>query len=107
MKLGLFSIFDSASGVYDGPFKARTDAEAIRAFSGVVADAEHPVGRHPEDFTLVKVGSWNDGTGEVEDKGNLSLCTGLEMVAQLRNVDTEKLAQFNTSVGNGDDSHAT
>ena len=30
VKLNLYAIYDTASGVYDGPFKARSDAEAVR-----------------------------------------------------------------------------
>ena len=60
MKFCLYAIFDTASGVYDGPWKARTDAEAIRMFSNIAVDADHPIGQHPEDYSLVQVGEFKD-----------------------------------------------
>jgi hypothetical protein len=88
MKLNLYAVIDTASGVYDGPFKARSDAEMIRIFTDIATNAEHPIGAHPEDFSCIKVGCWNDGTGEVEDFQNMTLITGLEAVANSRSKDS-------------------
>lgn len=84
IKKNLYAIIDTASGVYDGPFKGLSDAQMIRVFSDLCTDAEHPIGAHPEDYSLIKVGTWNEGTGEVNDMQNLTMITGLEAVAQSR-----------------------
>ena len=47
MRLNVYCIFDRASGVYDRPWCARSDAEAVRSFTDIASDAEHPIGKHP------------------------------------------------------------
>lgn len=92
MKLNLYAIFDQESGVFDGPFKARTDGEVKRMFIDICGDAEHPIGKHPEHYTLVKVGVWNDGTGTVDNLQNHTMLTGLEALSQGRKVTNIKEA---------------
>ena len=86
MKIGLYAVFDTASGVYDGPIPMQSDAVALRNFRGVVQNAEHPIAQNPEDFSLIRIGEWNDATGEVVNHTNVTLITGLEVVAEMRNV---------------------
>lgn len=86
MKKNLYAIIDTASGVYDGPIPGMSDGQVIRSFSDMAVNADHPVGQHPEDYSLIKVGTWNDGTGEIEDLQNMTLITGLEAVANSRKV---------------------
>ena len=91
-KKNLYAVIDTASGIYDGPIPGVADAHMIRSFSDMACDAEHPIGKHPEHFALIKVGIWNDGTGELEDLQNLTMITALEAVAAARNPEnTEKL----------------
>ena len=84
MKLNLYAVIDTASGVYDGPMPGKADGHMIRAFSDMACSDEHQIGKHPEDYALIKVGIWNDGTGELEDLQNITLITGLEAVANSR-----------------------
>lgn len=91
MKLGLFAVYDICSGVYDGPFKARTDAEAQRTFATIAVDAEHPIGQNPEDYTLMRVGTWNDGTGEIEVQSPVAVITALECVSASRQIEAGAL----------------
>lgn len=80
----LFTIFDTASGVYDGPFRARTDQEAVRHFTNLVLNPETAVGRNPEDFYLVRCGVWDDVKGQVSPEDCETLVTALEVVSQQR-----------------------
>jgi hypothetical protein len=86
-KKNLYAVIDTASGIYDGPIPGVADAHMIRSFCDMAIDAEHPIGKHPEHFALIKVGIWNDGTGEVEDIQNTTMITGLEAVAASRSPD--------------------
>lgn len=63
--LQIFAIFDAAAEVYMRPFYAQSRGEAIRAFSDLVDDQEHPIGKHPEDYSLFVVGSFDPQTGAV------------------------------------------
>lgn len=101
MKKNVYAVIDTASGVYDGPIAGQSDGVMIRGFSDMATDADHPIGKHPEHFALIKVGSWNDGTGELEDYQNHTLITGLEAVAQSRKLDRERMAELDASISPG------
>ncbi len=96
MKLNSYSIYDTASGLYSRPFFTPSDAEAIRSFSDIVQDAEHPIGRHPEDYTLFRLGRFDDTTGAIDNEVNESLCTALERLAATRKTEVGKdlLSQY-------------
>ena len=66
MKSLMFSVYDSCAGFYDRPFVSRDDASAVRAFGDIACDAEHPIGKHPEHYSLFRVGSFDDHSGLVE-----------------------------------------
>lgn len=80
----MYAIFDTASGVYDRPFVMQAHGQAIRAFGDIASDAEHPIGKHPEDYSLFYVSDWNDNTAEFVAVDKVCLATGLEAVAESR-----------------------
>ncbi len=86
MKHNVYSIFDQASGLYSRPFFDGSDASATRMFSEIATDAEHPVGKHPEDYTLFRLGIFDDENGDLITEINSSLATALELVASTRNI---------------------
>ncbi len=94
MKLNIYSIFDTASGLYSRPFFTQADAEALRSFNDLAIDKDHPVGAHPEDYTLFRLGTYDDGRGFLQNEENESLATALELVAKSRNVNKDQLDQF-------------
>ena len=100
-KKNLYAVIDTASGIYDGPMPINSDGVAIRGFSDMAVNAEHAIGKHPEHYALIKVGIWNDGTGEVEDLQNTTMITGLEAVANSQSAaEVEKNMELvNTSAG--------
>ncbi len=87
MLMQIYSIYDTAVGAYMRPFVSQADGDATRAFSDLIGDAEHPVGRHPEDYSLFRLGGFNDQDGKVIGDGPECLCTGMEMIALKRNSD--------------------
>ena len=97
----LYAVIDTASGVYDGPIPGVSDAHMKRSFCDMAVNAEHPIGQHPEDYSLIKVGSWNDGTGELVDTQNVTIITGLEAVALARKVDQGAVAEMNENLSPG------
>ena len=52
MRLNAYSIFDTASGLYDRPNFINSDAQAIRMFGDICMDEKHPIGQHPEDYSM-------------------------------------------------------
>lgn len=68
MRLSFYSIHDAKLGVYLAPFMARADVEAVRQLRNSMADpqmANSPMVLAPSDFYLVRVGYFDDETGEV------------------------------------------
>jgi len=79
MKLNVYSIFDSAAKAYTAPFFMHNDGLAIRAFQdNVNAEQENNISKHPDQFTLFKIGEFDDATGEIKTDVIKSLGTGLE-----------------------------
>jgi len=91
MKHNIYSIFDQASGLYARPFTTQSDGEAIRSFTDVGCDAEHPIGKHPADYTLFRLGIFDDNTGKLTDEANTHLGNALERVASTQNVNKDNL----------------
>ena len=103
-KKNLYAVIDTATGIYDGPIPGHSDAQMARSFSDMAINADHPIGQHPEHYALVKVGVWNDGTGELEDYQNFTVITGLEAVAHSQSKDEveRNMELVNTSPGGTD-----
>lgn len=73
-------MYDSAAKAYTQPFFLHNDGLAIRAFQdNVNSDQETNITKHPDQFTLFKIGEYEDQTGEIVKLDNLkSLGNGLE-----------------------------
>lgn len=65
MILNAYSIYDRKALAYHSPFYQTTDGAAVRTFSDLVQDNNTQVGRHPADFVLYCVGSYDDAKGEL------------------------------------------
>ncbi len=98
MKLNNYSIYDTASGLYSRPFFCQSDGEARRSFQDLATDADHPVGKHPEDYSLFRTGMFDDTKGKFTDEDNECLGTGLEAVASTRNINEEKTLDLVESI---------
>ncbi len=109
MKMNIYSIYDTASGLYSRPFYSQSDGEAIRSFSDIATDAEHQIGKHPADYTLFRLGIFDDRSGKLTDEDNSSLANALERVASAQNVKSENLDLFEDTItpGNGGDPRNT
>ena len=104
MKLNVYSIFDVKTGAYMRPFFLQSDGQAMRMFGDLAIDADHDVGRHPEDYTLVRIGAFNDQKGALVPEMVESLVTGLECVAQSQKIAPGSLrenGELLDEIGNG------
>lgn len=69
MRVMLFSIFDRKTKCFMAPFVARTETDATRQITQSLKDPQMrdtPVGQHPEDFDLRRVGAFDDESGQIE-----------------------------------------
>lgn len=67
MDLRLFAVFDSKAGFFSNPFVEQREESAIRQFCDAVND-KNPQNmwyKHPEDYSLFNIGSFDNLTGEI------------------------------------------
>jgi len=76
MVLTIVSIFDQATQAYSRPVFVQSTGVAIRSFSDEVNrdDPNNEMKRHPSDFALFFIGTFDDSTGEFV---GASPCPGL------------------------------
>lgn len=65
MKLFVYSVYDSAVQIYCTPFTAINDADAQRSFVRLCVDTNSTVFQSPRDFTLMRVGVWDDAEASI------------------------------------------
>lgn len=56
----LYAIFDTKAESWLPPFMSQNGNTAVRTIRDLVADYNHPFGKHPGDYALFLVGEWND-----------------------------------------------
>lgn len=59
----IFTCFDQKAKLHTRPFFYAELGEALRNFSDVANDPQHEVGRHPSDYTLMEIGTFEESTG--------------------------------------------
>ncbi len=108
MKSFVYSVFDSCAAVYDRPFICGADGQAIRSFGDIAENSEHPIGQHPEHYSLWRIGSYCDKTAHVEPCTVVCIARAHELMAR---PETAKLGNGGNFVSAGDsledDDHAS
>lgn len=61
-----FSIYDEKAKVFHQPFYFSQRGEAVRVISDTVSDPKTSLNRHPEDYKLYQIGSFDDNSGRLE-----------------------------------------
>lgn len=92
MRLFLYAVFDSASGVYDRPWCALSDGAALRSFTDIACDADHAIGKHPEHYSLFRLGDFDDNTAEISPEDAKCIGKAHELVAASRRVSGSELS---------------
>jgi hypothetical protein len=82
MMLKIFSVYDSKSATFARPFFDVSLGSALRSFADIAKDKSHPIGVHPEDYSLFQLGEWNDANAVFTSlPAPVSLGLALELVA--------------------------
>lgn len=61
----VFSVYDSKVEAYSPPLCAKAKGEALRQFSDLVNDGVSPISKHPADYTLFEIASFDELTGVI------------------------------------------
>jgi len=81
MTIKVFAIHDGKAKAFQQPFFSVTVGMAIRAFQDHCEDPKTIAHRHPEDFVLYELGTYDDNTGEIVTHNPMSLAaTATEFV---------------------------
>lgn len=62
---GIYCVRDIKAERYLNPFLSLTDKEAIREIQSVEADKETLIGKFPADFSLYRIGLFDEATAEI------------------------------------------
>lgn len=62
----LYSIYDRKAGYYLPIFQMRGNADAIRQLTELVTNSDTPIAKYPADYDLVRLGSIDLETGQIE-----------------------------------------
>ena len=60
----LFAIYDSKAESFTNPVYLNSTGLAVRTFSDSVQDPESQFAKHPADYTLFELGTYEDTTAE-------------------------------------------
>ena len=102
-ELVMYAIYDKAVKDYMRPFFFRADGEAIRAFIDDVNSPDSVMNKHPEDYTLFRVGRWYsfDGTLVPEEPVRLARAHEMIEVNTVRSDFTGREIPFDPRLTNG------
>lgn len=81
----VFSMYDSAADTYHLPFHALTVSSAVRSFTDAVMDSQTGISRHPEDYFLKHLGSFDDTFGVFTAVSDLpvTVCSATSVISSL------------------------
>nr|UXQ87985.1 MAG: nonstructural protein [Microvirus sp.] len=65
----IYSVYDEKTLAWLNPFNLVNDGEAIRGFSDAVNDPSSMFNKHPNDFHLYKLGTFDDSKGQIHQDG--------------------------------------
>jgi hypothetical protein len=83
MLLSVFSIYDSAISTWLPPMYSRNKGEMLRNFSDAVQDPKSNLAKHPSDYSLFELGTFNDDKCLFDLlKTPVRLCMALDFVNQ-------------------------
>ena len=81
--MNFYSVFDNKAISYKPPFTAVNDAVAQRLFTEACFDTETQVSRHPNDYALYRLGSYDPISGIIKpEEMPIQIITAIAVVNQ-------------------------
>ena len=72
----VFAVYDKAAEAYTAPFVVHGEGLAVRMFQDLCRQDGHDFNRHPDDYTLFKIGVFDDSTGKIDSCAPVSYGNG-------------------------------
>lgn len=80
----VFSVFDEKADAFLPPFILPRIAQAKRVFADCVNSDDHQFGAHPSDYTLFRLGQFDDAAGQfLLERSKQSLGNGVEFLSYM------------------------
>ena len=84
MITNIYGVYDVKAAAYLNPFFLINDELAKRECANLVMNENHNFAKHPADYTLFKLGEWDDSTAQISPlSAPLAIATMLELKAQI------------------------
>jgi hypothetical protein len=80
MKINIYAIYDAKAEVFGKPIFFNTDGLAVRSFYEACDHPESEFKKYPHDYSLHKIGEYEDTTSEVTNKMPVQIATALEAI---------------------------
>lgn len=93
MRMNVYTIKDTASGVYGNPNFMHSDKQALREFEDIVNDKDgNKIAMHPADFIMFRIGTYDTTTGVIEPENHTRIALALDLLK----LDPPEYDLFNT-----------
>lgn len=76
MILEVFAVKDRALNAHMRPWFAQTIGQALRMFQDEINNTQGEMHKHPDDYDLWHLGSWNDENGNFTNVENKQIALG-------------------------------
>ena len=80
MKQSLYTVRDNKLNVSVTIFPAANNLTAMRSFEDFANTPGNPINKHPSDYTLHFIGTWDDDADTLTDATNETLATAEEYI---------------------------
>lgn len=80
MNFKLFAIYDKRTGEYSPPQTYITTGQAERALYDAVHDQQSAIARHPEDYNLQEIGTYESETATLQQTAIHIICEAAQLI---------------------------
>lgn len=80
MVLNAYCIYDTKAKGYLNPWFMPNDDMALRAFTDHSNDLNTPIGQHPEDYILYRIGTYDNDTAELTALSPVNLAKASQVI---------------------------
>lgn len=74
-----FAVYDKVAEMYMQPFRSSNKLKALQGFKDVANDPKSNIHKHPEEYQLYEIGTFNEETAERTNELKL-LATASELI---------------------------
>jgi len=93
MKVIVVAVFDRALGGFNRPFYVQARGLALRSFQDELNRPDSELAKHPADYELWQLGTWDEESGEFEGyKAKQRIALGSDLVKRVDGAPTLKVA---------------